>query len=106
MSHQPASPTIAVLVHGLFGGEGTWRPLLLKLGAHGDLEGLVTFRKFLFDSPIWRWGVSRRIPDLDDIADQLHLFLTGDREIKHAERLVLIGHSFGGLVIQAMLAKE
>jgi hypothetical protein len=47
----------------------------------------------------------RRIPDLKDIADRLKTDLDG-ATLKDCSRIVLIGHSQGGLVIQRYLAEE
>lgn len=58
---------------------------------------------FQYATPLLSAHPLRRIPDLDDIADSLHTFLT--HELAGADRIVLVSHSMGGLVIQRMLAR-
>ncbi|MFI1360633.1 esterase/lipase family protein [Streptomyces sp. NPDC020898] len=89
-------------MHGLFSSPKTWHPIGRLLA--GDPEMcFVTQEGFGYATPKFRLRLDRRIPDYDDIADQLKTFLA-DRT-KGWDRLVLVAHSQGGLVIQRYLAR-
>jgi pimeloyl-ACP methyl ester carboxylesterase len=103
--HAPQPGTVAVFVHGLFSRASTWTPLIRVLRNTPELRSLVGFRAFEYYSPKFKLDPRRRIPDLHDVADQLMTYISTDHLVASAKRLILIGHSHGGLVVQTLLAR-
>lgn len=91
-----------VYVHGLFSSPKTWHPIGRLLAADTEMS-FITQEGFGYATPKFRLRLDQRIPDYDDIADQLKTFLA-DRT-KRWDGLVLVAHSQGGLVIQRYLAR-
>ncbi|CAK7283785.1 hypothetical protein SGPA1_21760 [Streptomyces misionensis JCM 4497] len=58
----------------------------------------------IIDATVGRLRPDRRVAETDDIADQLGTFL--ETELADAERIVLVTHSQGGLVVQRFLARK
>ena len=92
-----------VLVHGLFSSSRTWDPLVSLLESDSDISNPLRILLFDYSSPKWNWRVTRRIPDLSTVADSLSTFI--EVECAAYDRLILVGHSQGGLIIQTYLAK-
>ncbi|WP_344447461.1 esterase/lipase family protein, partial [Kitasatospora nipponensis] len=92
-----------VFVHGLFSSGKVWAEFEQLLLADPELAGAVTVHRFQYESPVLRTRVHRRIPETDDIADRLRTYLS--TELRHAEAVVLVTHSQGGLVVQRFLAR-
>ncbi|MGV9354779.1 alpha/beta fold hydrolase [Streptomyces misionensis] len=93
-----------VLVHGLFSSAKVWRAFETLIADDSELAGLVSVHPFEYDSPLGRLRPDRRVAETDDIADQLGTFL--ETELADAERIVLVTHSQGGLVVQRFLARK
>ncbi len=93
-----------VLVHGLFSSAKVWRAFETLIADDPELAGLVSVHPFEYDSPLGRLRPDRRVAETDDIADQLGTFL--ETELADAERIVLVTHSQGGLVVQRFLARK
>ena len=91
-----------VFVHGLFSDGDVWLEFSQLINTDEDLDS-VRLRRFSYDSPFVRRGPARRIPTIDDIADQLGVYLEVDR--REATSLVLVSHSQGGLIVQRYLAR-
>jgi pimeloyl-ACP methyl ester carboxylesterase len=95
---------VAVFVHGGFSGSATWEPLLARLRADIRVARHYNLLTFGYDTPRVRWSVTRRIPRLTDVADQLRTWINSHDVARSAPCLVLVGHSLGGLVIQRFIA--
>jgi pimeloyl-ACP methyl ester carboxylesterase len=92
-----------VLVHGLFSSPATWDPLALLLTQDAELSANYDVLRFGYQSPRWKWRATKRIPDFNTIADSLSTYI--EVECRSYQRLVLVSHSQGGLVIQRFLAR-
>ncbi len=95
-------PVDVVFVHGLFSDVDVWAEFSQLINTDEDLDS-VRLHRFGYDSPFVRRGPTRRIPTIDDIADQLALYLEVAR--READSLVLVSHSQGGLIVQRYLAR-
>ncbi|MGW5422003.1 tetratricopeptide repeat protein [Streptomyces sp. NPDC003943] len=93
-----------VLVHGLFSSAKVWQAFTALVEADPELAGWVSVHPFEYDSPFVRLRPDRRVAETDDVADQLGTFL--ETELAEAERIVLVTHSQGGLVVQRFLARK
>ncbi|MGW1010230.1 alpha/beta fold hydrolase [Streptomyces termitum] len=93
-----------VLVHGLFSSAKVWQAFESLITDDPELSGWVNVHAFQYDSPVVRLRPDRRVAETDDIADQLGTFL--DTQLADAERIVLVTHSQGGLVVQRFLARK
>ncbi|MFJ8570402.1 esterase/lipase family protein [Streptomyces sp. NPDC093514] len=91
-----------VFVHGLFSSKETWDKFLVLVASDEELRFVTTLR-FDYASPKVRLRPDLRIPDYNDLAEQLKAFL--EVEAKGYERLVLVAHSQGGLIVQRYLAR-
>ncbi|MFE5406458.1 alpha/beta fold hydrolase [Streptomyces sp. NPDC056580] len=92
-----------VFIHGLFSSEKTWDPLARLLESDEELAS-VTVRRFGYASPkLRRFRPDRRTADYNDLADRLKAFL--HYEAVGHDRLVLVAHSQGGLIVQRYLAR-
>lgn len=93
-----------VLVHGLFSSAKVWTAFHALLATDPELADWVSVHRFEYDSPLVRLRPDRRVAETDDVADQLGTFL--ETELADAERIVLVTHSQGGLVVQRFLARK
>jgi pimeloyl-ACP methyl ester carboxylesterase len=93
----------AVFVHGLFSSGKTWDALIGLLKKDAEVSSSYAMLRFEYDSPHWNWRPARRIPDFNTIADSLATFY--EVECSSYQRLVLISHSQGGLIVQRFLAR-
>ncbi|GAA3838830.1 hypothetical protein GCM10022403_084000 [Streptomyces coacervatus] len=91
-----------VFIHGLFSSEETWDPLAGLLESDEELAN-VAVRRFGYATPKFRFRPDRRTPDYNDLADRLKTFLQYDAA-EH-DRLFLVAHSQGGLIVQRYLAR-
>jgi pimeloyl-ACP methyl ester carboxylesterase len=96
-------PIHVVFVHGLLSSTDVWASFERLIEADPDLSEFVTVRCFGYDSPLAQLRFDRRIPDIDDLADQFGTFLAND--LQDARSIVLVTHSQGGLIVQRMLAR-
>lgn len=97
--------TTGVFIHGLFSSPATFAPLIADLKRLNNGRLPLRFVTFGYDSPKFRLDPRKRVPDLFDVADGLASFLKTNSELREHQRIVLVGHSFGALAIQAMLVK-
>ncbi|MFF5706177.1 alpha/beta fold hydrolase [Streptomyces sp. NPDC012794] len=93
-----------VLVHGLFSSAKVWAAFHALLVTDPELADWVSVHRFGYDSPLVRLRPDRRVAETDDVADQLGTFL--ETELAEAERIVLVTHSQGGLIVQRFLARK
>ncbi|MFF4756157.1 alpha/beta fold hydrolase [Streptomyces sp. NPDC002514] len=93
-----------VLVHGLFSSAKVWDTFATLIRTDPELADRVDVHPFEYDSPLVRLRPDRRVAETDDIADQLGTFL--ETRLPDAERIVLVTHSQGGLVVQRFLARK
>ncbi|MER6274489.1 alpha/beta fold hydrolase [Streptomyces sp900105755] len=92
-----------VFIHGLFSSEKTWAPLAGLLESDEELAS-ATVRRFGYASPkLRRFRPDRRTADYNDLADRLKAFL--HYQAAEHDRLVLVAHSQGGLIVQRYLAR-
>ncbi|MFJ5121340.1 alpha/beta fold hydrolase, partial [Kitasatospora sp. NPDC088548] len=92
-----------VMVHGFMSGPEVWDRFTGLIAEDTDLAGAQVLR-FGYRTKLWKpWNPTRVIPSLDTVADSLKEFLRTEAE--RFERLVLAGHSMGGLVIQRHLVR-
>lgn len=87
-------------MHGILSSATTWSAFLDLLGDDDDLPAL-SLHAFQYATPPVSLNPLRRIPDLDDIAGSLDTYLTHD--LAGHQRLALVAHSQGGLVVQRLL---
>lgn len=93
----------AVFVHGLFSHARTWDSLINALTKEQTVSSEYALLSYSYASPRVLFNPLKRIPDFNTLADSLATFI--DVECAKFERIVLIGHSQGGLIIQRYLAK-
>ncbi|MFC4506722.1 MULTISPECIES: alpha/beta fold hydrolase [Streptomyces] len=93
-----------VFIHGLFSSEATWDPFAQLLESDEELAASIMVRRFGYASPKFRsLRPDRRTPDYNDLAERLKAFLF--YEASEHDRLVLVAHSQGGLIVQRYLAR-
>ncbi|MFI7026104.1 alpha/beta fold hydrolase [Micromonospora sp. NPDC049900] len=96
------SGTAVVFVHGFLSSADTWAEFTRLVAQDDALTGLHV-HTFGYESPLVSLNPLRRIPHLDDIADDLRTYLAQD--LADHSRLALVSHSQGGLVVQRALAR-
>ncbi|MCK8434957.1 alpha/beta hydrolase [Streptomyces sp. D2-8] len=91
-----------VFVHGFLSGPQTWDDFARRIAEDEELRFAAELR-FKYASPKVSLRPWRRVPDYDDIAEGLKVYL----EVEGGEfsQLVLVSHSQGGLVVQRNLAR-
>jgi pimeloyl-ACP methyl ester carboxylesterase len=92
-----------VLIHGLFSSARTWDTLEHMLSADEVVGPACDFVRFSYATPVLRFSPLKRSPDINTVADSLRE-LTARLSASH-ERIVLVSHSQGGLVVQRFLAR-
>ncbi|MGV9916438.1 esterase/lipase family protein [Streptomyces cellulosae] len=98
-----------VFVHGIASSAKTWDAVRAALAQTEDLTDVEPQPRFEYATGLFgrSWLTPRRalrvLPSIDTIADSLAAYL--DTETADLQRLVLVGHSMGGLVIQRYLAR-
>ena len=97
-------PSAAVVfVHGLFSSSTVWDGFRAALADDPVVIENYDLHFFDYASPRINPRLQRRAPDLNTVADKLKGFLT-DPPLPY-ERLVIVTHSQGGLVVQRFLAR-
>ncbi|MFG1805062.1 alpha/beta fold hydrolase [Streptomyces sp. NPDC049040] len=91
-----------VLVHGFTSSPDMWKPLIRLIAADEGL-GFVEPLPFGYATSLWAFDPRRGIPTFDTVADSLKEFL--DTEAEAFDRLMVVSHSQGGLVVQRHLAR-
>ena len=92
-----------VLVHGIFSSGKTWDSLKKSIASDEQLTSLLV-TTFEYSSPRFRFTPTRVIPDYDDIALKLWTLLQS--KLSDYEKIAIIAHSQGGLIVQRMLAHQ
>ena len=92
-----------VAVHGIFSSADVWAQLQEVLAGDGELSGRVDFLPFEYPSPKRGFGRTRKVPDINTIADYFGTFL--DLNTNSYDRILVIAHSQGGLVVQRYLVR-
>jgi pimeloyl-ACP methyl ester carboxylesterase len=93
-----------VFVHGLSGGPAkTWSPLLQLLGADHTFDR-VTLDCYAYPTRLLSIPFLAPPPGLNELVEGLHTFLH-DR-YGHYERIDLVAHSLGGVVVRTFLVAE
>jgi len=89
-----------ILVHGLFSRPEAWAPVLNGLMADRQIRDRYQFWVFLYPSglPIWQSSMLLRT-DLD----RFHRELERNGKHPNLHRLILVGHSMGGLISSLMV---
>jgi pimeloyl-ACP methyl ester carboxylesterase len=104
-SSQSGKPqAAAIFIHGLFSNASTWDPMIGLLKKDRYIRDAYCFERFTYPSPKFVLSPLKRIPSLNDASDTLRVWLKETESIKFVQRLVLVGHSQGGLVIQQYLS--
>lgn len=80
-----------ILLHGLYQNRACFYWLQLRLALHGHRVVNLTM-------PPWR--------DLESLTEQLDQTISQLRQIKHIQRVTLIGHSFGGLIARNYIQRR
>jgi pimeloyl-ACP methyl ester carboxylesterase len=96
----------AIFVHGLFSGPHTWESLVSCLQVDPVIARAYKILRFEYDTPKARFSLTRRIPQLSDISNQFRTWIASHADLSTIPRIVLVGHSFGGLVIQRFIHDE
>ena len=99
---EPSAGFGVVFVHGINSSTKMWDPFAGLIEQDGDLRHLHVLR-FGYATGLRQWHPLRVIPSLDTVADSLKEFLA--TEAAPFARLMLVGHSQGGLVIQRCLVR-
>ncbi|WP_078955392.1 alpha/beta fold hydrolase [Streptomyces griseus] len=100
----PSTRVDLVLVHGLFSSAKVWQAFESLLADDPELTGRVNVHAFPYDSPAGRLRPDLLVAETDQIADRLGAFL--ETRLAEAERIVLVTHGQGGLVVQRFLARK
>lgn len=98
-----AGKSAVIFVHGIFSSPRTWDPLVKLLTADSEVSSAYDMLAFEYQTPRWNWRLTRRIPDFNAVADSLSTFI--EVECATRQRLVLVSHSQGGLIVQRCLAR-
>ncbi|MET9555138.1 alpha/beta fold hydrolase [Streptomyces sp. NPDC006645] len=94
---------VIVFIHGLFSSASTWDNLTNELSKLNGVREQFDIECFEYATPRFAWNPLRRMPDLNVVAENLRGFITDVAE-SH-ERIVLVTHSQGGLVVQRFLSR-
>jgi pimeloyl-ACP methyl ester carboxylesterase len=93
-----------VFVHGFVSGSEALRQLWNQLAHRPGISASVSPEFFSYESPGFELNPTRQIPALQSLGESLATFLETRPSTQRANPTVLVGHSQGGLVIQAMAA--
>jgi pimeloyl-ACP methyl ester carboxylesterase/anti-sigma regulatory factor (Ser/Thr protein kinase) len=91
-----------ISVHGLFSSAQTWSDFQSLVESDADLSDF-SFINFEYPTPKIKLNPFRRIPNFDDIARRLATFL--QTMATPYEKLAIVTHSQGGLIVQRYLAQ-
>ncbi|HEV2347941.1 MAG TPA: alpha/beta fold hydrolase [Actinocrinis sp.] len=96
-----------VFVHGFNSNPRMWDAFGRLVAGDRALSRAVAeaLPRFGYATALRRWHLARAIPSLDTAADSLKEYLRTEASPERFERLVLVGHSMGGLVIQRCLVR-
>ncbi|MEU8301841.1 alpha/beta fold hydrolase [Micromonospora sp. NPDC048909] len=91
-----------VFVHGLFSSPQAWDAFAKLLSTDPDVVGGFDLHYYRYSSPVFEWKPNRAIPTLDTISKGFATFLA--TTCREHDRLVLVAHSQGGLIVQRYLS--
>lgn len=92
-----------VFVHGFRSSPACWDSMVGRLEKDAELAGAgFQYFRFRYPTRVIEWKPGRRIPAISECGTGLGDFL---ERLPKADRLFLVGHSMGGLVIQSHLAQ-
>ncbi|WP_234325539.1 alpha/beta fold hydrolase [Streptomyces sp. NRRL S-146] len=89
-------------MHGLFSSARTWEDFSRLIVADDELSNFDLLH-FEYPSPKINLRAPRRIPNYNDISKSLQSFIEIDAQ--DYDRIILVSHSQGGLVVQRYLAR-
>ncbi len=96
--------TTVVFVHGFISSPKCWDPLVQRLERDDDFrERDFRFVRFQYPTAFAEWNPAKRIPAISECGNSLDAFLEAECP---GDKLFLVGHSMGGLVIQSYLADK
>jgi pimeloyl-ACP methyl ester carboxylesterase len=95
----------AIFVHGLFSGPEVWDPLISLLQSDTSFSRAFQFERFSYSSPKFEFRPWQRIPTIHEAALQLTTWLRDNDQLRGIPRIVLVGHSQGGLIIQQSMSE-
>jgi pimeloyl-ACP methyl ester carboxylesterase len=100
------SKSLAIFVHGINADYTSWDDLFKLMGEDPAMTSAFDWLPFKYQSKVFRGllDIRSRIPDYDDITQELDQFITIEFTSTY-KQLFLVGHSQGGLIIQSWLAK-
>lgn len=101
----PNEKGLIVFVHGFGSSAKCWDPLLSLLNQDPKIKAMFLFACFEYPTKWFNFNPLRRIPRIREIAHGLEGFLA-DKKYSNYEEVTLVGHSQGGLVIQAFLVRK
>jgi len=91
----------AVFIHGFNSGPDVWESFRHLLSQDSDISSEYDLRVFPYASSLANVHGRKRIPDIDTLALSLRTFL--QVETKGYNRLAIVTHSQGGLIVQRYL---
>ena len=96
-----------VFVHGFNSSPKMWDAFSGLMAGDGQFAGVVAEvrPRFGYATGLYSKRLTRAIPTLDTAAYSLKAYLGDEAPPERFERLMLVGHSMGGLVIQRYLAQ-
>ena len=86
-----------------FSSSDTWSPMVNVLQGDAIVAARVRIHRFDYPSPKLSLNPAKRIPDIDDIADALDVYL--DATLPKGEPIILVSHSQGGLIVQRCITR-
>lgn len=92
-----------VFVPGLFSSPEIWNGLVSLLQEDSSLSG-VDFLRFKYTTQKVELRPWRKIPDFDDLADQLRTYINTRCDTRRP--VMIVSHSQGGLIVQRFLARS
>lgn len=96
--------TAVIFVHGFISSSKCWDPFVTRLEQDAELTSKgFRFTRFQYPTKFLEWSPVKRIPGIDECGESLGDFIENQPE---CDRMFLVGHSMGGLVIQSYLAKK
>ncbi|MET8654017.1 alpha/beta fold hydrolase [Nocardia aurea] len=96
-------PTAAVIfVHGLFSSGETWADMRARIAEDLELAPIYDVLPWDYYSPKIRFNPLRAVPKYSVLALKLRTFV--EKKAAKYERIVLVSHSQGGLIVQRYLA--
>ena len=97
-------PVHVVFVHGFKSGPATWDPLWKQLSSLESISSGVVLHRYQYATGIVKLKPAAQIPEVPELGEEFATYLQTLPDVAPDDPFVLIGHSQGGLVIQAALA--